>query len=47
MFKSLVTRSSTKANKYWEVNAIIDDRFREGYIEYKLCWVGYSELYDS
>ena len=47
MFKSSVTRSSTKANKYWEVNAIIDDRVREGIVEYKLSWVGYSELHDS
>ena len=47
MFKSSVTRSSTKANKYWEVNAIVDDRVREGIVEYKLSWVGYSELHDS
>jgi hypothetical protein len=47
MFKSSVTRSSTKANKYWEVNTIIDDRVREGNVEYKLSWVGYSEFHKS
>jgi hypothetical protein len=47
MFKSSVTRNYNKANKYWEVDAVIDDRVRDGHVEYKLSWIGFNELHDS